>query len=175
MAIKEILLLGNPLLRKKCPAVKKADDPATRRIISDLADTLNNFRKQMGFGRGIAAPQIGAAIRIIFINVDGPMALINPRIVSRSRTMMALWDDCFSFPDILVKLKRHSSVTVEYLDENGSKRRLIAKGGLSELLQHEIDHLDGILAIDRAIDSKHIILRSEYDKMTKKELDTQTL
>jgi peptide deformylase len=102
MAIREILLLGNPVLRKECAAVKKADDPATCRTITDLADTLNNFRRLKGFGRGIAAPQIGAASRIIFINVDEPMALINPKIVSRSRTMMTLWDDCFSFPDILV-------------------------------------------------------------------------
>jgi peptide deformylase len=175
MAIKEILLLGNPVLRKKCSSVKKIDDPAIRRAITDLADTLNNFRKQKGFGRGIAAPQIGVTSRILFINVDRPMALVNPKIVSRSKTLMTLWDDCFSFPDILVKLKRHSAVTVDYLDENGAKQRLNANGGLSELLQHEIDHLDGVLAIDRAIDSKHIILRSEYDKMTKKKIDIRTL
>lgn len=175
MAIKEILLLGNPVLRKKCVVVKRVNDPAVRRTITDLADTLNNFRRQKGFGRGIAAPQISVASRILFINVDRPMALINPKIVSRSKTMMTLWDDCFSFPDILVKLKRNSAVMVEYLDKHGARQLLAAKGGLSELLQHEIDHLDGILAIDRAIDSKHIILRSEYDKMMKKTIDTRTL
>jgi peptide deformylase len=175
MAIKEILLLGNPVLRKKCVLVKNTDDPSVRQTIADLTDTLDNFRKQKGFGRGIAAPQIGAATRILVINIDRPMALVNPKIVSRSKTLMTLWDDCFSFPDILVKLKRHSTVTVEYTDKDGAKHRLNTKGGLSELLQHEIDHLNGVLAIDRAIDSKHIILRSEYDKMTKKKIDTRTL
>jgi peptide deformylase len=175
MAIKEILLLGNPVLRKKCTIVKNTDEPSIRQTIADLTDTLDNFHRRKGFGRGIAAPQIGATNRILVINIDRPMALINPKIVSRSKTLMTLWDDCFSFPDILVKLNRHSTVTVEYTDVDGTKHRLNAKGGLSELLQHEIDHLDGILAIDRAIDSKHIILRSEYDKMTTKKIDTRTL
>jgi peptide deformylase len=175
MAIKEILLLGNPALRKKCAIVKNTDDPSVRQTIADLTDTLGNFRKQKGFGRGIAASQIGAASRILVINIDHPMALINPKIISRSKTLMTLWDDCFSFPDILVKLKRHSTITVEYADEDGTKHRLHARGGVSELLQHEIDHLDGVLAIDRAIDSEHIILRSEYDKLTTKKIDTRTL
>jgi len=76
-----------------------------------------------------------------------------------------LWDDCFSFPDILVKLERNYSVEVRFTDESGKRRSIKASAAFSELLQHEIDHLDGILAIDRAIDSKHIILRSEYDKI----------
>ncbi len=175
MAIKEILLLGNSVLRKKCAVVKKANDPAVRKTIDDLTDTLDNFRKQKGFGRGIAAPQIGVSSRVIVINVEGLLALINPKIVSRSKTMMTLWDDCFSFPDILVKLKRHSKISVKYSDQDGKERQLDANGGLSELLQHEIDHLDGILAIDRATDSRHIILRSEYDKMMKMQKDTQSL
>ena len=79
---------------------------------------------------------------------------------------MMLWDDCFSFSDILVKVRRYLKIKVNYLDETGKAKRLEAEGGLSELLQHEIDHIDGILAIDRAIDSKHIILRSEWKKMT---------
>ena len=78
---------------------------------------------------------------------------------------MTLWDDCFSFPDILVKVKRSTTITIRFQDESGKRKTLTADGSLSELLQHEIDHLDGILAIDRAVDSKHIVLRSEWKKL----------
>ncbi|MFI5251120.1 MAG: peptide deformylase [Bacteroidota bacterium] len=175
MAIKEILLLGNPLLRKKCDRVKKIADVSNQETILDLQDTLNHFRRNHGFGRGIAAPQIGVLKRIIFINIDESIALINPKIIAHSKTKMTLWDDCFSFPDILAKVKRYSKVTLTYTTSEGAKKRVHAEGGFSELLQHEIDHLDGILAIDRAIDSRHIILRSEYEKLIPTKKDIQML
>ena len=78
--------------------------------------------------------------------------------------MMTLWDDCFSFPTLLARVRRNLTVEVRYQDVEGKHHLLKAEGALSELLQHEIDHLDGTLAIDRAIDSKHIIYRSEYEK-----------
>lgn len=165
MPVKEILLLGNPILRRKCEKVRNLSHRSVHRTIDDLRDTLADFRKRRGFGSGIAAPQIGISQRIIFLNLDGPLPLINPRIVKRSRSFMTLWDDCFSFPDILVKVRRHVNVSVEYFDGQGKRHSLTAAGRLSELLQHEIDHIDGILALDRAIDSKHIILRSEWKKI----------
>jgi len=164
MAVREILLLGNPILRTKCERVRSFSDSRIRAMIRDLRDTLGDFRTRNGFGRGIAAPQIGITERIIFIAMDAPMALINPEIIKRSRSAMTLWDDCFSFPEILVKVRRHVNILVRFQDAQGKKREMTAGGGLSELLQHEIDHLDGILAIDRAIDSRHIILRSEWKK-----------
>ena len=166
MAVREILLLGNPVLRAKCEKVKNFSDPTLRIVISDLRDTLADFCKTHGFGRGIAAPQINVTKRVIFINIDSPVALINPEIVKRSKQMMVLWDDCFSFPDLIVKVKRYVKITVRYHDEFGAKKQLEAVGGLSELLQHEIDHINGVLAIDRAIDSQHILLRSEWEKLT---------
>jgi peptide deformylase len=132
--------------------------------VNDLRDTLYDFKKRNGFGRGIAAPQIGVTQRVIFIHVDEPIALINPRIVKQSKKLFALWDDCFSFPNVLVKVKRHHSIEVSYQNELGEKKRLKASGALSELLQHEIDHINGVLAVDRAISSKHITLRSELSK-----------
>jgi peptide deformylase len=87
--------------------------------------------------------------------------------VGHSRKLMTLWDDCFSFPNLLVKVERSLSVEVSYQDVEGKTHMMKAEGGLSELLQHEIDHLDGILALDRAIDSKHIVFRSEYDRWIK--------
>ncbi len=166
MPVKDILLLGDPILRTRCTAVKDVRPGEVQQIVADLRDTLEDFKKRNGFGRGIAAPQIGHALQIIYLNFDlfsGP--LFNPRIVSRSKAMFQLWDDCFSFPDILVAVKRHLRIEVAYQDELGTKRILRAEGALSELLQHEIDHINGILAIDRAIDSKHIVLRSEWEKM----------
>ena len=166
MAAREILLLGNPLLRQRCRNVRAPRSEETRQIIADLRDTLAEFRARRGFGRGIAAPQIGSSEKIIYVNSDYTGALINPVITRKSRTRFRLWDDCFSFPDLLVHVQRNYSIVVSFTDEEGKRKQLRAKGAFSELLQHEIDHINGILAIDRAIDSRHIILRSEYEKLS---------
>jgi len=166
MPAREILLLGNPMLRQQCTPVKTTQIDATRSVIEDLRDTLAQFRLQKGFGRGIAAPQIGSSQKIIFIDHEYTGPLINPKIIRRSRKKFHLWDDCFSFPDLLAHVQRNYSIEVEFLDERGKRKKLRAHGALSELLQHEIDHLNGILAIDRAIDSKHIVLRSEHEKLS---------
>ena len=165
MAIREILLLGNPILRMRCENTKNFSDFELRQTVDDLRDTLVDFRSRHGFGRGIAAPQIGVTKKIIFMNIDAEVALFNPEIVKRSRKLMTLWDDCFSFPDILVKVNRYTKISVRYQDASGAKQLLEAEGALSELLQHEIDHINGTLAVDRAIDSRHIILRNEWKKL----------
>lgn len=169
MATKEILLLGNPILRERCSKVTQIRSEETQTTIADLRDTLRDFRSRKGFGRGIAAPQIGVTKRIIYIDFEIQGPLVNPVITGRSRKRFRLWDDCFSFPDILAEVERNYSIVVSYQDENGKHKKVEADGALSELLQHEIDHLDGILAIDRAIDSRHIILRSEYDRLVRNE------
>lgn len=165
MAVREILLLGNPALRERCERVRNFSDRTLKQLIEDLRDTLNDVRAARGFGRGIAAPQIGAIRRLIFLNVPAPAPMINPEIIRRSRQMMTLWDDCFSFPDLLVKVRRHTKITVRYQDGSGAEQKIEAVGGQSELLQHEIDHLDGVLAIDRAVDARHIVMRSEWETM----------
>lgn len=164
MAAKRILLLGAPELWRKCAAVKEIAAPETGRTIRDLRDTLADFRKKNGFGRGIAAPQIGILKRIIYVHfpkagISG--ALINPRIMKKSRSRIRLWDDCFSFPDLLVRVERAREVTVSFTSEKGENRAIAAPGDLSELLQHEIDHLDGILAVQRAIDNRSFAWRKE--------------
>jgi peptide deformylase len=169
MSAKEILLLGNPILRERCAPVQNVHADDIRSTIADLRDTLADFRSRHGFGRGIAAPQIGCSQQIIYLDFEYRGALINPRITRRSRKKFLLWDDCFSFPDILVKVVRNYSIEVAFVNEEGKRKTLKAEGGLSELLQHEIDHLHGILAIDRAVDSKHIILRSEYEKLSSRQ------
>lgn len=168
MPAREILLLGNPQLWQPSETVTDIRATETREIVSDLAATLENFRAGHGFGRAIAAPQIGALRRILFVNMNdgtfGPTPLINPQIVQASSETMELWDDCFSFPELMVRVRRHVEIDVAYLDESGQPLKVTARGDLSELLQHEIDHLDGILATDRAIDTRSFALRSEVLK-----------
>ncbi len=161
MPAREILLLGNPKLWEPSQPVSDVRSRETREIIEDLASTLEAFRGSHGFGRAIAAPQIGAQRRIIFVKIDSPMAIINPTIIQASTEKMELWDDCFSFPDLMVRVSRHAEVTVRYADEHGEVRGITAQNGLSELLQHEIDHLDGILATDRAIGPRSFAMRDE--------------
>ena len=167
MAVKEILLLGNPILRKRSSPIRNFSARELHDTVEDLRNTLSEFRKRKNFGRGISAPQIGITRQIIYVDFEIQGPLVNPVITKRSKQTFRLWDDCFSFPDILVNVRRHSFIVVEYKDLSGTKKVLKATGALSELLQHEIDHLNGILAVDRAIDSNHIILRSEYDKLSR--------
>lgn len=119
------------------------------------------------YGRGIAAPQIGEMIRVIFINTlefKGP--LINPRFVWKSDRQFEVWDSCFSFSvAFFVLVDRNYSIKVEYYDLKGEKCLLDAENNLSELFQHEIDHLDGILAIDRMKDCKKVMMRSEWENL----------
>lgn len=165
MGIRTILRLGDPLLRVQAAPVRTFRTPELQVLVADLSETLADFRSRSGFGRGIAAPQIGSALRVIFIQAPAPCPMVNPRILRRSRTRMTLWDDCFSFPDLMVKVVRHVRVDVGYQDVTGRPHTLRADGALAELLQHEVDHLDGILAIDRAVDSRHIVYRTEWEKL----------
>lgn len=163
MAVKDIILLGNPELWRPSEPVACPASDEVRETVRDLADTLGDFRLRRGFGRAIAAPQIGVRSRVIFVNMNdgsfGPTPLINPRVTRASAELMELWDDCFSFPDLLVRLSRHIAVEVEYQDLHGKVRVVEARGDLAELLQHEIDHLDGILATDRVIGPRGFAFR----------------
>jgi peptide deformylase len=96
------------------------------------------------------------------MEVDEPRVLINPVISGTSSDTIELWDDCMSFPDLLVKVRRHGSCRVAYRDERWREQTIRAEGALSELLQHEIDHLNGILATMRAVDGSAFALRSEW-------------
>lgn len=167
MAVRDILKLGNPILFEKCEEVEDFNSTKTSETIQDLKDTLLDFKKRSGFGRGIAAPQIGILKRIIYVDyqaekLSGP--LINPMLVRHSREKVQLWDDCFSFPDLLVKVERFKEIGVEFFNSSGEKTSINAMGDLSELLQHEIDHLDGILSVQRAIGPKAFALRQEWVK-----------
>ena len=161
MAGRNILLLGNPLLNQSSEPVQESELRVATAVGQDLHDTLMNFRSNHGWGRAIAAPQIGVLKRIVYLHLRRPWLLINPVTTGMSETVMELWDDCMSFPDLLVRVKRHSSFTLTYLDEHWIEHGLAVEGVLSELLQHEIDHLDGVLAVSRAVDGASFALRSQ--------------
>ena len=166
--IRPILQLGDPLLREKSLPVSDSAAPETVELVRDLADTLAHWRSTTGYGRGIAAPQLGVLKRVIFLRLPGEDAwpLINPEIVRRSEEKIVVWDACLSFLSIFMQVERHREVTVQYSDIGGV-RHVFQAGedrNLSELLQHEIDHLDGILAIDRVVDIKTICTREEFEK-----------
>jgi peptide deformylase len=94
--------------------------------------------------------------------------LINPEIMWASAEMMELWDDCFSLPDLMIRVRRNRTIRVAYQDERGARHTIEAEDDLSELLQHEIDHLDGILATERAISPHALSTRAEWEKRLKK-------
>ena len=161
MASRRILQLGDPLLRKVSAVVPQ---PAhASRVWHDLRDTLHEFQRTHGFGRGISAVQIGVLERIIYLEFEGtPYCLINPEWEYMSPEKFELWDDCFSFPDLLVRLERSEIVRLRYFDEHGSRRQLEAAGAFSELIQHEMDHLEGVLAVDRALPGNSLCTRREW-------------
>jgi peptide deformylase len=164
--IRDVLQLGNPLLRQPSAPVADPGSPEVAAILVDLRDTLAHWRSTTGYGRGIAAPQIGVLQRIVFMNLDqhSPWPLINPEIVARGNDTAVVWDACLCFLMIFCQVTRHRAITVRYQDTAGTWHHLDAEGDLAELLQHEIDHLDGILAIDRITDLRTICTREEFER-----------
>lgn len=154
MAVSTILLLGNSLLYEKTTRVKHQEIKKLLPKIDLMFETVLDFRKKYGVGRAIAAPQIGLLKRIICLNIDKPVAMINPELTNLSEEMFEIWDDCMSFPNLLVQVMRHKKLTITFYDINWQKHTWDLEDDLAELIQHEYDHLDGILATQRAIDDK---------------------
>jgi len=155
MAVREILLLGDERLYKISKEVAGDEIQRAKKVVKDLHDTMEDFRRKFGFGRAIAAPQIGEFLRIIYLNYENNItAFINPRLEFLGDEKFEMWDDCMSFPGLEVKLLRYKNARIYYKDLEWKDCMMELKGDLSELLQHEYDHLDGILAVDRAIDRR---------------------
>jgi len=161
-----ILPLGDPRLRLRAEPVPDLDDPGFRAENARLQAALEAFRREHGFGRGVAAPQLGIPRRFIAVNLgQGTHSLINPEFTWRSPETFTLWDDCMCFPWLLVRVRRHASVSISFLDEEGVRQHWERLGRAeSELLQHECDHLDGILATDRAEGPEGIISREAFER-----------
>ena len=150
--LKDVLLLGDARLYEKCTPVKQGELPDLLPIVDGLANVVREFQAKYGIGRAIAAPQLGVMKRLVVMNVEQPIAFINPELYDKSEEMMEMWDDCMSFPNLFVRLRRHRYCKMRFRDLNWKEQVWELKDDLSELMQHECDHLDGILATMHAID-----------------------
>jgi len=158
--LKDLLLLGDPRLYEMCEPVLPSELAQVKDWVADLENVMKEVRAKYHFGRAIAAPQLGIMKRLIYMNIDKPVVFINPELVNLSDEVFELWDDCMSFPNLLVRVKRHRSLTLKYLDEHWLSQQWDMSDDLSELLQHEYDHLNGILCTMRAIDERAFRWRS---------------
>jgi peptide deformylase len=166
MAIRRIRQLGDPILRIRCEPVLDHKSAGTRLVADDLRDTLRTARKRYRMGRALSAPQVGAPVRIVFVETEKQRwTMVNPEITDVGPDDFVVWDDCFCFPNLLVRVTRAYQVTLAYTDLKGKKHTMQLEGPMAELLQHEIDHLDGILAVDRATGLDPFSFRSEWEKL----------
>lgn len=163
--------MGNPILREVAAEISREEllSDEFGQLLADMHDSMMHYG-----GIGIAAPQIGVAKQVAIIELKGlnrygeeinlPLtAFINPRIEYLSKEEQGFWEGCLSVPGLRGFVKRPSKVRVHYLDKSGSKQVLEADGFLATVLQHELDHLQGVLYVDRIHDSKLLAYQEEYD------------
>ena len=165
-APERIVLLGDPRLRRICDPVDDFASAGFKEDAARLIRALEQFRAEHGFGRAIAAPQIGILRRMVAMNLGkGPFLLVNPLLLNKSPEKFTMWDDCMSFPWLMVRLERHLRLDLAYFDQEGVPHHWVnLEQSVSELIQHETDHLDGILAVDHALDRNSIIAREVYEE-----------
>lgn len=163
MAVREIILYPDPLLKTPCPPIAELDDEVDA-LVQDLIDTMVDA----GHSVGVAAPQIGASRRAVVVDVSksklgrndnhGLLVMVNPEILERqgSETMR---EGCMSVPDYTGNVTRAESIVVQFLDRDGRERVIHAGGFEAVAIQHEIDHLDGLLFLDRVSSLKTDLFR----------------
>jgi peptide deformylase len=166
MAVREVLQFGAPILRDVSDDVDEVTSSAVLKTMEDLKDTLHALQRIHGRGGGLAAPQIGSSIRLVYVNARGrSFFLLNPAIVEQSDDLFDVWDFCFSAnASFVARVKRHRRIVVEYRDETGASQREEFEDYFAELLQHEIDHLDGRLFIDLIDRPETITMMEEFDR-----------
>ena len=164
MTIRSIHLIGDPVLRGPSDVIENPQSPAVRLVADDLQETLRHLRAQYGMGRGLAAPQIGAPMRMIYVEIEKPWFILNPTVTDVGDEDFWVWDDCFSIPDLMVRVQRAYQIEVQYQDLSGRRQKVTAVGPLAELLQHEIDHLDGVLSVDRPTGRNAFSLKEEWER-----------
>ncbi|MDX2208131.1 MAG: peptide deformylase [Gemmatimonadales bacterium] len=161
MAILPIHLLGSPVLREPAAAVAEFDD-SLRAFVADLYDTMD-----VAMGVGLAANQVGRAVRVAVIDADDHrFAMVNPQVVAKSGSAAAE-EGCLSIPDAFAEVTRPERITLEAHDEHGAPFRLELEGLAARAVQHEIDHLDGVLFIDHLSMLKKQLLVTRWKKENK--------
>lgn len=164
----KILQLPNPILRQKSSEIQEVNEEI-RKTLNDMLETMYDAR-----GVGLAAPQVGLLQRMVVIDIASkdeepqPFKMVNPKIVWRSEETECGSEGCLSIPNQYAPVKRNIAVNVEYLDENGEKKMLEAQGFLAVAVQHELDHLDGVIFIDHLSDLRRKMLLKRHEKRLKK-------
>ena len=144
--MQKILQYPDPNLREKAQDVKNPTDPEMKKLIAEMTATLRAHE-----GLGLAAPQVGQNLRLFIAEIEHELfVLINPKIKKLSGEEVVMEEGCLSFPGKFLPVKRFEKAKVVALDTNGKKQIIRAKGLLARVLQHEVDHLDGVLFVDRA-------------------------
>lgn len=164
MSLRPLHLLGSPVLRQRSAEVPEVDDQV-RALIADLFETMRASK-----GVGLAANQVGVRQRVAVVETaeDQSYALVNPVVVEREGTDHDE-EGCLSIPDLYAEVERAARVVVEAADQRGALRRIEGTGLLARALQHEIDHLDGILFIDRVGPLKRRLLLRQWERLRKGE------
>lgn len=173
MAIRKVARMGHPVLRKKARELTAEEirSPETKRLIQDMIETMHEYG-----GIGIAAPQIHESLRVSLIEVpeegtrypgaeaQSLTVFINPKLTVVDEEEQGFWEGCLSVPDLRGLVYRPRKVQVDYLDLEGNPRSVVAEGFLATVFQHEFDHLDGVLYVDRLKDTKKLAFIDEYQK-----------
>ena len=173
--IRPICKMGNPLLRRKARTVEKAElttDSFTQ-LLADMKDSMDHYG-----GIGIAAPQIGVELQVALIELVGlnrygeeinlPLTtFINPTIKHLRDDLQGVWEGCLSVPGLRGYVERPDKIEVSFMDEKGQPQKLVADGFLATVVQHELDHLEGILYVDRVKDSKLLTYQEEFEQFIK--------
>lgn len=147
MAIRNIRKNGDDILRKKCKAVEAVDEKI-KQLVEDMLETMYKYN-----GVGLAAPQVGVLKQIVVIDIDdgnGPLVFINPEII-KEKGEQEVEEGCLSFPNQFAKIIRPSEVTAKALDKDGREFKVKAKGLLAQAISHEVDHLNGVLFVDKIL------------------------
>ncbi len=165
MVIRDTVLLGDPRLRATAESIYDYEKEL-RPVLEDLKDTLTEHQRVYKMGRGLAAPQIGHNKRVVYVQTETFTGyLVNPSIVYRSPETFEVWDSCFSMnAAFFVKIPRHRRIKIKYTNQFGEFHNDTFTDDMSELLQHEIDHLDGIVCSDHLTDMQNIAMREEWEK-----------
>lgn len=163
-----LVMLGHPVLRQVAAPVEDAADPQLQQLIEDLLTVC-----QQANGVGIAAPQLGRSLRLLIVASRpnqrypdapemAPMALINPRLVAHSEAQEKGWEGCLSVPGWRAQVPRYRQIEIEYLDRTGTLQRRVWQDFVARIFQHEVDHLDGKVFLDRLETSADVLSESAY-------------
>ena len=173
MAIRKVARLGHPVLREPCRELTRTEirSPATRRLVEDMRETMAEYA-----GVGLAAPQVHEPVRIAIIEFDpgdaerdldegqASFTVFNPKTTVLDPTPEGYWEGCLSVPGMRGYVERPRRVRVDYLDEAAKPARVVADGFLATVFQHELDHLDGVLYVDRLADPKLFAFNEEFSR-----------